>query len=287
MDLAKVNESKHTTVQKQTFNSHPKVREGRPPKASSFVSNPALMRTPWGVQLDDVSKEVTPKAETQVFKGRRDTTRGSEEECLDQWRKRIGKTSLLYSTKVHYTVGGDSTPQRHDIADTAKHHHERKIYGSSQLKLRACDPDVAKGPLEETTWSSKVPEPDISLHDRTGKKLNNKIWRGKSVLPFSAPKAFGVATRLPLRKRPVVDVTQVYDKGRMTTSNLKESSSQLPKSSLGAPPNKPSIQMVDTIEPVDLADKSSKRKYSAAIWALAKKETKRLKRENTSIQGAI
>jgi len=42
--------------------------------------------------------------------------------------------------------------------------------------------------------------------------------------------------------------------------------------------------MVDKIEPVNLADKSSKRKYSAAIWALAKKEAKRLKRENIMIQ---
>ena len=42
--------------------------------------------------------------------------------------------------------------------------------------------------------------------------------------------------------------------------------------------------MVDKVEPVNLADKSSKRKYSAAIWALAKKEAKRLKRENTPIQ---
>ena len=114
------------------------------------------------MQLGEESKEVTPKVETQVFKGRRDTTRGSEEECLDQWRKRIGKTSLLYSTKVHYTVGGDSTPQRRDVEDTAKQHHERTIDGSTQLKLRARDPDVAIGPLVATTWSSKVPEPEIS-----------------------------------------------------------------------------------------------------------------------------
>jgi len=86
MEHAKVIESKHTKVQKQSLNSHPKVREGRPPKTSSFVSNPAILRTPWGMQLDERSKEVTPKVETQVFKGRRDTTRGSEEECLDQWR---------------------------------------------------------------------------------------------------------------------------------------------------------------------------------------------------------
>jgi len=55
MEHAKVIESKHTTVQKQTFNSHPTVREGRPPKTSSFVSNPAILRAPWGVQLDERS----------------------------------------------------------------------------------------------------------------------------------------------------------------------------------------------------------------------------------------
>jgi hypothetical protein len=43
--------------------------------------------------------------------------------------------------------------------------------------------------------------------------------------------------------------------------------------------------MVARTEPVNLADKSSKRKYSAAIWALAKKEAKRLKRENTLNNG--
>jgi len=203
---------------------------------------------------------------------------------LDQWRKRIGKTSLLDSTKIYYTVGGDSTPQRRDVEDTAKQHHDRKIDGSSQLKLRARDPDVANSSHRGLTGSSKVPEPDTSLHERTRKKLNNQVWRSKSVLSFSAPKAVGVATQLPLRKRPVVDATQAYHNRSTATPKLKESSRQLPKSSQRVPPNKQSIQMVDRIEPVNLADKSSKRKYSAEVWAVAKKEAKSLTRENTTIQ---
>ena len=280
-------ESKHTTVQKQTFNSHLTVREGRPPKISSYVSNPAYkLQTPWGGQKDEASKVVTPANGTLDYKGRRDSMRSSKEECLDQWRKKIGKTSLLYSTKIRHTVRGDSTSQGRDVDDKNRQHLERKINGPTQLKLRVRDPDVANSPDNKRTGSSKVPEPETSLHVRNRKKSNKQIQRSKSVLSISAPKAAGVATRLPLRKRPLVDATQTHYNGNMATPKLNESRcSRLPKSSLESPPSKPSVPMVARMESVNLADKSSKRKYSAAIWALAKKEAKRLKRENTSNNG--
>ena len=280
-------ESKHTPVQKQPFNSHLTVREGRPPKVSSYVSNPAYkLRTTWGGQEDNMSKVVTPANGTQDFKGRCDSMSNSKEECLDQWRKKIGKTSLLYSTKIHHTVRGDSTSQGRDVKNKENKHLERKTNGPTQLKLRVRDPDVANSPSKTWTGSSKVPEPETSLHVRNRTRSNKLIQRSKSVLSFSAPKAVGVATRLPLRKRPVVDATQTHYNGNMATPKLNESScSRLQTPSLEVPPSKPSVPMVARTEPVNLADKSSKRKYSAAIWALAKKEAKRLKRENTSNNG--